>query len=263
MLRSKKNRASLARQLSRQKQASHPSLSKWDVWLPRLSHFAQFCLVLITVGSLYFTVIPLYQKAVLEEGIAKREVELKLLNDRLAIAYKRLRTNAVLDYQMLATPECAGLYSPPRTAKMSDVASAPKPSRAELVFSVDIRQCLLKVADEATPLADLSPSDRQQFNAELAEVIDRLEHKKQTAMAAYRSVPTELSDIGAQALPADSYRVQHLELIARIRGAQAVEIERRRLAAAIEKERIGSEYENAITGELTNLRKTNWRSDLQ
>ena len=54
-----------------------PSDSLWDKWLPRLSHFSQFGLFIFTVGTIYFTVIPLYQKALLEEAIAKKEIELR------------------------------------------------------------------------------------------------------------------------------------------------------------------------------------------
>lgn len=53
-----------------------PSRSSWwDVWLPRLSLISQFGLFVFTVGTIYFTVIPLYQKALLEEAIAQKEVE--------------------------------------------------------------------------------------------------------------------------------------------------------------------------------------------
>ena len=45
--------------------------------MPRLSHLSQFGLFLFTVGTIYFTVIPLCQKALLEEAIAKKEMELK------------------------------------------------------------------------------------------------------------------------------------------------------------------------------------------
>lgn len=42
----------------------------------RLSFAAQIGLLLIAVWGYFFTVVPLYSKAVLEEQIAKKELEL-------------------------------------------------------------------------------------------------------------------------------------------------------------------------------------------
>ncbi|MFG5411145.1 hypothetical protein ABXN37_27370 [Piscinibacter sakaiensis] len=226
-----------------------------------MSHFAQFGLFLFTVGSLYFTVIPLYQKAVLEEAIAKREIELKALNDRFDAAYKRLRASAVRDFQMLATPHCAGLYNPPRAATLQASAAEERTPRAVFVFSVDVRSCLTNVASETRALSDLSAADRRQFDEELSKVIGRLEAKKASALEEYSKIPAELTDAEAEALPADSYRVRHLELMARVRGREAMRLARRRLAADLKREEVGSDYERSITEELLVLRRTAWRTD--
>ena len=262
MLRSKRKRYTLRAREPAKPRPTLPTVhGAWDVWLLRLSHFAQFGLFLFTVGSLYFTVIPLYQKAVLEEAIAKREVELKHLNDRFAVAYKRLRIYAVRDFQMDAMPQCAGLYSPPRSASPVPAPSGATPTRAELVFSVDIERCLLQVLGTANTLADISIDDRKQFEEELRKVIENLKSMQQRAIQRYREVPAELSDSEAKDLPGDSYRVQWLEVTARVRGLDAAQLERRKLAAALRREAIGTEYERAISTELQSLRKTVWRSD--
>ncbi|MDO8776376.1 MAG: hypothetical protein Q7K57_48225, partial [Burkholderiaceae bacterium] len=56
---------------------SQTKASWFDIWLPRLSHLSQFGLFLFTVATIYFTVIPLYQKALLDEAIAKKEIDLR------------------------------------------------------------------------------------------------------------------------------------------------------------------------------------------
>lgn len=72
-----------------------------DTWLDRLSHLSQFGLFLFTVGNIYFTVIPLYQKALLDEAIAKKEIDLieatkavTLKEAALSVAQQALQTKS-------------------------------------------------------------------------------------------------------------------------------------------------------------------------
>lgn len=51
-----------------------------DKWLGRLSHASQILLCVFSAWALYYTVIPLYKIATLEEKIAQRELELKSKN---------------------------------------------------------------------------------------------------------------------------------------------------------------------------------------
>ena len=69
-----------------------------DVWLPRLSHVAQVGLFVFAIGGFYFTVLPLYQKALLEEAIAMKEVQLTAATNALDSAYSRNRTYAVREF---------------------------------------------------------------------------------------------------------------------------------------------------------------------
>ncbi|WAC43356.1 hypothetical protein OU997_13835 [Pseudomonas sp. SL4(2022)] len=58
----------------------------WDAWLGRLSHISQILLCVFSAWALYYTVIPLYKIATLEETIAQREIELKSKNLELTTA---------------------------------------------------------------------------------------------------------------------------------------------------------------------------------
>ncbi len=57
-----------------------------DKWLGRVSHAAQILLCCFTAWALFYTVIPLYKVALLEESIARRELELNEKNEELASA---------------------------------------------------------------------------------------------------------------------------------------------------------------------------------
>ena len=71
----------------------HPSFI--DVWLQRVSHIVQLGLFLLTLATIYFTVIPLYQKALLDEQIAEKELRLAKLEKSLDAAYRKIRASAV------------------------------------------------------------------------------------------------------------------------------------------------------------------------
>jgi hypothetical protein len=91
-----------------------PKGNQLDVWLQRLSHLSQFGLFLFTVRTIFFTVIPLYQKALLDEAIAKKEVELKEANTELEKAYGRMKFSILKDFAFMAGAGCSNLLYRPR-----------------------------------------------------------------------------------------------------------------------------------------------------
>ena len=51
-------------------------MEKIDVYLSRISHLVQVGLFSVTLLTIYYTVIPLYKSAQMEESLAKKEIEL-------------------------------------------------------------------------------------------------------------------------------------------------------------------------------------------
>ena len=229
-----------------------------DVWLPRLSHFAQFGLFVFTLGSLYFTIIPLYQKAVLEEAIARKEVELANLNRTFDSSYARLRRYAVREYYIAATPPCSGLFTQIEHPKLSDAAKRPSAPRAEVVYAIDVSTCLQSKAAELQALKDLRPDDRKSFDAALVKLSAELAALRETSFADYKAVESAITESDLVNLPRDSLRVQSLELFERAYGADAAKDRRRKLAADMAKERIGMKYEEAIRDGLRSLQTLQW-----
>ncbi|HAB95245.1 MAG TPA: hypothetical protein DCE83_00155 [Enterococcus sp.] len=88
-------------------------MKKFDSWLQRLSHIAQFGLFVITVFTIYYTVIPLYQMAALQEGIARKENELAKLNLKVKEAHSKIRAYVVDQVVAGMIFECSGLLVPP------------------------------------------------------------------------------------------------------------------------------------------------------
>ena len=82
-----------------------------DIWLPRISHFSQFGLFVVTLGSLYFVVLPIYKVSVLDEAIARKEIELKESNELVEQNYKQVRKFAIEQFTYSVFANC---YSGPR-----------------------------------------------------------------------------------------------------------------------------------------------------
>ncbi|MFN7043390.1 MAG: hypothetical protein ACK4OH_19815 [Acidovorax temperans] len=234
-----------------------------DVWLPRLSHLAQFGLFLFTVGSLYFTVLPLYQKALLDEAIARKELELKAATASLNEKYARIRAFAVKEYVMFTGAECTGLLRRPTELPALGEKAKPIPPRAENVYAIDIRKCLLDSMDRVSSLKELDAQDMAHFRGTLLQVGERLSKARDISLVEYRRVPERITEKEIAALPASSARVQMLEFVARIYPADEMRVRRRALAEDIEKERIGKAYEDLITREVYGLRSLSWPSSTE
>lgn len=67
--------------------------NKLDVFLSRTSHLSQVFLVAFAIFGYFYTVRPIYQKELLSEDIAKKEVELNSLKDELKKSSVILQSN--------------------------------------------------------------------------------------------------------------------------------------------------------------------------
>lgn len=80
-----------------------------DVWLERLSQVSHLGLFVITMLTIYFTVIPLYEKALLDEEIARKEIVLGELKKELVAYHIKNRASIVQDLVRWAQIECSGV----------------------------------------------------------------------------------------------------------------------------------------------------------
>ncbi|ENC9862109.1 coiled-coil domain-containing protein [Klebsiella variicola] len=67
--------------------------SKVDLYLSRISHLSQFVLVAFAIFGYFYTVRPIYQKELLSEEIAKKEVDLNTLKNELHKSTEQLSNN--------------------------------------------------------------------------------------------------------------------------------------------------------------------------
>ena len=235
-----------------------------DVWLPRLSQFAQFGLFVLTVGGFYFTVLPLYQKALLEEAIAKKEVELSAATKALDRSYSRIREYAMREFYIKALPPCSGLFfSRPENATAEVEKVEKKQTRAEFVFAIDVPTCLNDMANKTTALNELRPDDRKLFDAAVTRLgLELTEHQK-VSQIEYKTAPSRVTDADVQAPPSESYRVKAQELIEKWNGGKIDNPARRRLAEQIAMERTVEKFEKEIREGIRALENIKWANSAE
>lgn len=257
MLRSKKTRAVFRRGLAGQTNRPHSGREHWaDVWLPRLSHLAQFGLFLFTLGISYFTVLPLFQKAVLEEAIAKKEVELGVLTKSLDKSYGLLRVYAMRQFYIEAMPECGGLFVGRREIETGE---PPKRTRAEMIFEIDVQSCLINLGGKVTGLKELRPEDLRTFQAELLKVGQAIAARKEKSLLEYATSAQRVTDADISALPGSSARVRMQEFLEKkMRGGVPDLRARREIAESMAREAVGSQYETFIRDEIRSLARVHW-----
>ena len=135
----------------------HAHNSALDVWLQRASHIAQTALFLLTLGTLYFTVLPLYQKALLDEQIAQKELRLAQLAKSMESAYRTIRASAVKDFAGYAAAECSGLLEPPHFDELKG------PRVVLKVLDISPTDCLTGAFDGSSELKQLNRRDYEQL----------------------------------------------------------------------------------------------------
>ncbi len=259
MLRSKRPRLTAQKYHLSQGRPEAGAEKHWaDVWLPRLSHVAQFGLFVFMLGSLYFTVIPLYQKALLDEAIAKKEVELTTITKTVDHLYLGIRRYVVRDFYIQAMPACGSLFAINKSQNGKEEPSESKQTRAEIIYAIDMPVCFNKLLGETKSLNELRDADRQVFGQAVVQMASDLVKKRSLSMAKYKAAPSDVIEKDLYSLPRDSFRVRALEQIEKWKGGAIDRDARRKLAAAIAQDKIVSDYEGSIRDGVLALKDAKW-----
>lgn len=243
--------------------SAEPRRTQLDVWLTRLSHLSQFALLLATAAGFYFTVLPLYQKALLDEAIARREIELKQATESLNAAreeaYVLARASAVKDYAIRASWKCSGI------AAMGEAESASDPSRPDAGtrtlsrhFEIDVGVCLAQELESARGFRELRLADREFFAQQIQLLVADLQSERFEAMAAFESVPKRGRDNPESLPPPGRYMGRMLDFLEGKRPPG--EVAERRLAARIsaEQSRVAMSYVRLVSDRVLQLQSIAW-----
>ncbi|MBP8064474.1 MAG: hypothetical protein KAY38_05730 [Acinetobacter sp.] len=146
-----------------------------DKILSRLSHLSQIGLLLAAVFTIWYTVIPLYGKAVLEEQVAEKTLELKNINEQISKQYSQLKKNYIKDLNVTYTFQC--ILKP--LSKISDYSDR---------LNFDVAPCLNKVNDLTLKKSLLNENDKQQFTLAHMMILNNLESTRKKAKQEFQKI---------------------------------------------------------------------------
>lgn len=158
------------------------SLGRIDTCLTRLSHLSQVGILALAVFGYFFTVRPFYQKALLDEEVAQKALELKALSTELEQMYEEVRNRAVANVVLYAGMDCSGyLVDPPPLPAIESLVTGkpykpiPKkemlPTSDDFVMHSSLEDCLGKYTEGWFTQA-LRPRDKQ-FLSERMQALGR------------------------------------------------------------------------------------------
>lgn len=240
--------------------ATHtPKPAKIDLWLQRVSGVAQILLSIVTLGTLYFTVVPLYQKAALEETVARLERDLKVLRVAHDESYSRLRDLAVREFVTYAGAECSGLLIPP-PAPGARARQTEEHSRDAL--GIEATSCLMKNLKVAKALSNLEKRDFDRFSERVLMLAKELDADRVSALKEFSDVPTRVSEVESREIPLTGLSGEWDKVLGdiEVRGvgvAGRAEARHRSVIAQLQWKIIES-YIKKVQGGIFQLRQMDW-----
>lgn len=228
-----------------------------DTWLSRISYFSQFGLFVVTIGGLYFTVLPLYQKAILEEAIARKELELAASEKFIEQSYDRLRAFTVKEFVLDASFQCSSLRFPARALRASNEESSPAASSREEIFSINAGACLKEVFQKSKTLKELRPNDLQTLASHIERIVADLTPRQDAALREYQSIP-QGAKIDPSILKPLGYFTERLLKIAESHPTARIEVDRFSLAVSETQSAVAHEYDDYVLKQIATLRSTKW-----
>jgi hypothetical protein len=238
-----------------------------DMWLVRGSHLAQFGLFLLTLWALFYTVIPLYRTAALEEQIARRETELTVLEKNLAEtgaalkkaneeAYRRTRAEFLRGLTFRAGAECSGLLRPPELPSLL----GEEPPTERPLLDINIVECVTAELLALKPTDTLRSEDWDSLQEAVGRTARSLEEQRTVATMTLRGMEmktTEELRLFAQQGPL----ARQMDALIRQRYPGSLPPDSRLARASAVRDaqaKVARDFEERVRDEIGNLRRLKW-----
>ena len=237
--------------------------SRFDKWFVRLSHIAQVGLFSVTVFGLYFTVIPLYQKAALEEQIAKRESELHAAELAIKRTYAGLRDYAVREFVFGAGAQCSGLMEPPKSLRpdLTEATAGESPKASWLTR--DVRACLDHQLRQSRSLSELNAIDRSFMEARVRALAARLEGERPAVVKRLQLFPKQALADRTLLPPPGEFGAAAIDICHRLDDPTRCNQPKLELELRISEgqRRIEMDFADRVRSELLSLRSMDWQTN--
>lgn len=181
-----------------QHQPTKPNTQRVDLWLQRASGAAQVIISIVTISTLYYTVIPLYQKAALEENVARLERETKVLEASNNEIYSRVRGLAVREFVLRAGAECSGLLIP---LHLFDENPGKNTGHSNDALGIDPRSCLEKFLNNTSSLSGLKKEDIRILSEKVSSIGREFNVDRVAAIKEYEDIPQKITSEQSKKIP--------------------------------------------------------------
>lgn len=149
-------------------------------WLERLSQLAQVVLAVVAVFGYFYTVVPLYQKSVVEEEIARGRAELEK-------TYKTLRLHVTTSFVYDLGVRCTDLFMPEPLVTIT-TRKQDEDGVLDKLLSLDVARCIADNFATSPFLSGLRTEDRADISFGVQTAAVRLKALRAEAVRAYEAV---------------------------------------------------------------------------
>ncbi|WP_157137866.1 hypothetical protein [Herbaspirillum lusitanum] len=197
--------------------------SRLDIWLLRISYFSQVGLFALTILGFYFTVIPLYQKAVLDEAIAMKEIELKSMQKTLEKSYSQIRTFSLHQFIFNWGAECTGLLIriPRSSIDRKEILKETEPRSK--ILELDSSTCLREAVLKDKNLKNLNKEDYEKLREQVDKLAADLDGKRKVALQDFKDFPNKAKTDPSVLEPVEGFALSILEPLRRYMSSQQQE----------------------------------------
>lgn len=217
----------------------------------RLTQAATIGGVVVAVFGYFYTVRPIYQKALLDEMIAKQKIELAILTTANEESYEKLKWFRISAFNDQSGPACTfAMFPPPSLRKLND-----PPRKVETVLEsflkVDTPKCIREKLEAHLPtMKEFRKNDLAAFKSAVLRISADFERKR-------HEVAKKIADVPLRATTAPSFLVaaDFDEALFRTLGISESRIVENSTARRIEatQESYISEYQNEYLKALKTL----------
>lgn len=163
---------------------------KVDLYLSRLSHLSQIGLLIVATFGYFYTVVPLYEKSLLDEQIAQKELELKASKKALEENYKQLRKDIVSSYVFHVGIVCSGLDEKPEGPLQPGEKPLSPTKRYGQVFELDVSNCLTRRLEGSKNLSKiLRKNDLSYLYQQVGVIGKEIENLRLVAQKEFNAFP--------------------------------------------------------------------------
>jgi hypothetical protein len=168
--------------------------------------YSTLAAVVVAGLGYWYTVIPLYQKAAVDEQLAKRETELKQLDLDLVRtrreAYELVRASLLEQTALRASYDCAAYWREANGTPIDQISRSLAP-------------CLAKASESIVATKRLNEEDSQTLTRATLEFSKTLEQRRLTTLERIKSVPTKAASDPTVLAPEGPYAAKVQEFLAK------------------------------------------------